>query len=151
MKKIFVLLFLGLVFTTNVTGQKIDYNTDNSFIADGYDVTEYFNNKAVKGDGSFVTTHDKVKYKFVSQKNLEKFKSNPNKYIPQYGGYCAYAVAVNSEKVDINPKTFEIRDDKLYLFYNSWGINTLKKWKDEDAKKLQAKADTNWQKIKVKK
>ncbi|WP_103069377.1 YHS domain-containing (seleno)protein [Aquimarina sediminis] len=151
MKKIFVLLFLGFVFTTNSNAQKIDYNTDKSFIAEGYDVTEYFNNTAVKGNSKFVTTHDGVKYKFVNQKNLDKFKKSPDKFVPQYGGYCAYAIAVNSEKVDIDPKTFEIRDDKLYLFYNSWGINTLDKWTKKGAVKLQKEADINWQKIKVKK
>jgi YHS domain-containing protein len=107
--------------------------------------------ETIKGSSKFIATHDKVNYKFASQENLEKFKNNPDKYVPQYGGYCAYAIAVNSEKVDINPKTFEVRDDKLYLFYNSWGINTLDKWIKEDAPKLQKKADTNWQKIKIKK
>ncbi|SHJ31980.1 YHS domain-containing protein [Aquimarina spongiae] len=140
-----------LIFATVVSAQQIDYNTKKSFIAEGYDVTEYFNNKAVKGESKYTATHDDVKYKFASQQNLNKFKSNPDKYVPQYGGYCAYAVAVNSEKVDINPKTFEIRDGKLYLFYNSWGINTLDKWNDEGADKLKVKADTNWQNIKAKK
>ena len=90
-----------------------------------------------------------MKYKIASQENLEKFKSNPDKYIPQYGGYCAYAIAIDGEKVDINPNTFEIRDDKLYLFYNSWGINTLKKWEKEDAVKLKKEADSKWKKIKI--
>lgn len=147
-KKIIVIL---LAFVSTLSAQQIDYNTKKNFIAEGYDVTEYFNNKAVKGDSKFTTTLDNVKYKFANKENLEKFKSDPNKFVPQYGGYCAYAIAVNNEKVDINPKTFEIRDGKLYLFYNSWGVNTLQKWIDEDPKKLQEKADTNWQKIKVKK
>jgi len=151
MNKFFILLFLGFAFTTNVIAQKIDYNTDKGFIAEGYDVTEYFNNKAVKGDSKYQTTHNGVHYKFISQKNVDKFKNNPDKYTPQYGGYCAYAIAMNGEKVDINPKTFEIRDDKLYLFYNSWGINTLEKWIEKDASNLQKKADINWQKVKIKK
>ncbi len=148
MKKILTIVLL--TFMTTVSAQEVDYNTKKSFVAEGYDVTEYFNNNAVKGNSKFVTTHDKVKYQFASQKNLEKFKSDPDSFIPQYGGYCAYAVAVNNEKVDINPKTFEIRDGKLYLFYNSWGINTLDKWKEEGATQLQTKADANWQKIKIK-
>jgi len=40
-------------------------------------------------------------------------------------GYCAYAIVINGEKVAINPKKIEIRKGKLYLFYNSWGINAL--------------------------
>ncbi len=149
MKNKLTILFLFFAFA--LSAQQIDYNTAKSYVAEGYDVTEYFNNKAVKGDSKFIATHDNVMYKFATKANLEKFNSNPKKFIPQYGGYCAYAVAVNSEKVDINPKTFEVRDGKLYLFYNSWGINTLDKWIEEDAKKLQVKADVNWQKIKAKK
>ncbi|MEW7280622.1 YHS domain-containing (seleno)protein [Aquimarina sp. 2201CG1-2-11] len=147
MKKYLIILFIGLGFT--LSAQNENYNTSKSYVAKGYDVTEYFNKKAVKGSNKFIATHDNVKYKFASQENLKKFKSNPNKYIPQYGGYCAYAIAINGEKVDINPNTFEIRDDKLYLFYNSWGINTLKKWEKEDAVKLKKKADSKWKKIKI--
>lgn len=149
MKKFIVILFLGI--TASLAAQQIDYNVKKGFVAEGYDVTEYFNNKAVKGANKFITTHDNVKYKFVSQENLEKFKNNPEKFVPQYGGYCAYAVGANADKVDIDPETYEIRDGKLYLFYNSWGVNTLTKWNKEGAEDLKNKADINWQKIKTKK
>ncbi len=149
MKKFFILLFL--VMFSGINAQQIDYNIKKGFVAEGYDVTEYFNNRAVKGSNEFSTTYDSVKYKFASQANLEKFKNNPQKFVPQYGGYCAYAIGANAEKVDIDPETFEIKDDKLYLFYNSWGVNTLKKWNKEGAITLRDKADKNWQKIKIKK
>ncbi|WP_025742355.1 YHS domain-containing (seleno)protein [Aquimarina pacifica] len=146
MKHYIFLLFFA--FAAPLSAQKVNYNTSKDFVAKGYDVTEYFANKAIRGASNFIATHDGVKYKFATQENLEKFKSNPEKYIPQYGGFCAYAIGVNSEKVDINPKTFEIRDGKLYLFYNSWGINTLEKWLEEDPEKLLSQADVNWVKIK---
>ena len=148
MKK--VVSFIVSIFMLSLHAQRIDYNTKKGFVAKGYDVTEYFNNKIVKGDNKFIATHDGVKYKFVNQENLKKFKNNPKQFVPQYGGYCAYAVAVNNEKVGINPKTFEIRNGKLYLFYNSLGVNTLDKWIEGDVVQLQAKADANWQKIKIK-
>ena len=141
-------LITFLLATFYVNAQSIDYNLKKGYVAEGYDVVEYFNNKAVEGKKEFTATHDKVKYKFVSQQNLDTFLKVPQKYIPQYGGYCAYAIAVNSKKVGIDPKTFEIRDGKLYLFYNSWGVNTLKKWKKENVKGLQKKADLNWEAIK---
>lgn len=72
MKKIITALLLVVV--TTISAQNIDYNMSKSFVAEGYDVTEYFNNKAVKGNSKFVTTHDNVKYKFANQENLEKFK-----------------------------------------------------------------------------
>ncbi|WP_299259743.1 hypothetical protein [uncultured Aquimarina sp.] len=68
---------LLLIFTLTLNAQQIDYNTDDGYVAEGYDVTEYFDNKAVEGKSSYITTHDNVKLKFPSQANLEKFKSNP--------------------------------------------------------------------------
>ena len=125
--------------------QSIDYNTKKNYVAKGYDTVAYFDNQALEGKKEFTTTYDNVEFKFASEKNLNTFKTNPQKYIPQYGGYCAYAIAVKSKKVDINPDTYEIRDGKLYLFYNSWGNNTLKAWQKNNVKGLQSKADKNWE------
>lgn len=143
-----VTLIVLLISFSALNAQSIDYNLKKGYVAEGYDVVEYFNNKAIEGDKNFTTTHDNVKYKFASQKNLDIFLKNPEKYVPQYGGYCAYAVALKSKKVSVDPETFEIRDGKLYLFYNSWGTNTLELWKKENVKGLQKKADLNWEAIK---
>ncbi|ANW97185.1 hypothetical protein AXE80_13200 [Wenyingzhuangia fucanilytica] len=142
MKKI-ILLFT-LLLTTVFYSQKKDYNLKKGYIAEGYDVVSYFENKAEEGKKEFTTTYDGAKFKFVSKEHLETFKKNPKKYIPQYGGWCAYAIGASNKKYDINPKTFEIRDKKLYLFYNSWGTNTLSKWEKEGAEQLKEKADQNW-------
>lgn len=139
-----------LLTSTSIFSQTIDYNTKKGYIANGYDVVAYFNNKAVEGDEKYTTVFDGVNYKFSSEENLNTFLKHPETYIPQYGGYCAYAIAINSKKVKIDPKTFEIRDGKLYLFYNAWGTNTLELWKNENVKGLQQKADKNWEAIKMK-
>lgn len=145
MKKVVILLFLGIGVTLNA--QTADYNTQKGYVAEGYDVVSYFSNIAKEGSKKYVATYHNVKYKFSSQQNLDTFNENPTKYIPQYGGYCAYAVAVKADKVSIDPETFEIRDGKLFLFYNSWGTNTLKSWTKESPDKLVLKADKNWKKI----
>ena len=143
MKYILYLFFFGIITTQAQT----DYNTKKGFVAEGYDVVSYFDNKATEGHKDFTTTHDGAKYKFESLTHLNTFKANPNKYVPQYGGYCAYAVAEKGKKVSIDPETFEIRDDKLYLFYNSWGNNTLESWLKEDVNGLIKKADQSWKTI----
>lgn len=125
-----------------------NFNLKNGFIAEGYDVVSYFNNQAVKGNQQFIAEFEGVKFKFSSKENLVVFRENPTKYLPQYAGFCSYAIGKNGEKVSINPKTFEIRDGKLYLFFNSWGTNTLELWQKEGPEKLQQKADENWKKIK---
>ena len=142
-----IVFFLHLFIVSNLCSQENVYNLKNGFIAEGYDVVAYFENKATKGNKQFTTDFDGVKFQFSSNENLATFKKNPTKYIPQYGGFCAYAIGKNGEKVSINPKTFEIGEGKLYLFYNSWGTNTLEMWQKEDPNKLQKKADENWKKI----
>lgn len=145
------LILFFLITVSPLSAQTIDYNLKKGFIANGYDVVAYFNNKAIEGDKKFSTSFDGVKFKFSSEENLKIFNKNPKKYIPQYGGYCAYAVALKSDKVSVNPKTFQIKDDKLYLFYNAWGTNTLDLWKKENESVLKERADTNWENIKFKK
>jgi len=147
MKKSIVVIVLSLVSAMSF-GQKIDYNLQKEYIAEGYDVVAYFDNQAVKGKSSIVFNYENAKFKFSSQANLDKFKANPTKYIPQYGGWCAYAMAVKSKKVQINPKTFEIRNGKLYLFYNKYFNNTFESWLEEMPNELVRKADKNWDNIK---
>lgn len=139
-----------LLISFSAFAQQTDYNLKKGYAAEGYDVTSYFANKALEGDKQYTTVYDGVKFKFASQANLDKFTANPEKFVPQYGGYCAYAVAVKGEKIGIDPKTFEIRDGKLYLFYNSWGVNTLEKWQEAGAETLQGQADAAWAGIKHK-
>ena len=147
MKNTTILLFLLMSSVTYAQDKSAsDFNLPKSRVAvQGYDVVSYFTQKkSIAGDKKFTITYDDVNFQFSSKENLELFKINPTKYIPQYGGFCAYAIGKTGKKVDINPKTFEIRDGKLYLFYNSWGTNTLELWLKEGAEKLQKQADKNW-------
>lgn len=145
------LILLLIMTCSTLAAQTIDYNLKKGFAANGYDVVSYFNNTPKEGDKKFTTVFDGVNFKFSSNNNLQEFNKNPEKYIPQYGGYCAYAIAIKSEKVSINPETFLIKDEKLYLFYNAWGTNTLKLWKQKKERELKEMADINWKKIKTKK
>lgn len=144
-------IILFIINISSITAQTIDYNLKKGFAAEGYDVVSYFKNEAIEGNKTFKTEFDGINYKFSSEKNLNIFNEDPEKYIPQYGGYCAYAVASKGEKVSINPKTFQVKDGKLYLFYNAWGTNTLELWEKENASKLQMEADKIWETIKFKK
>lgn len=147
--KHFILLFL---FCNTISySQNTDYNTKKGFAVQGYDVVAYFNNEAKEGSKSFVSEFDGARFKFSSKENLELFIKNPEKYIPQYGGYCAYAVALKGSKKSINPKTFLVDQGKLYLFYDAWGTNTLELWQKEQPKALIDSANTNWNEIKTKK
>ena len=85
----------------------------------GYDPVAYFTvAKPVKGLDTLVYEWMGAKWKFSSQANLDLFKANPEKYAPQYGGYCAYGV-VQDALVKVEPEQFTVREGKLYLNYNA--------------------------------
>ena len=138
--------FLFLLISVNLLSQE-HVNLKKGYAAEGYDVVAYFSNEAIEGNKEFQTVYQGIKYKFSSQENLSEFNENPKIYVPQYGGFCAYAIAEKGEKVSVNPKAFQIIDNKLYLFYNAWGVNTLEKWNEEGPETLRKSADDNWKNI----
>ena len=123
------------------------FNLNKKVAIQGYDPVAYFKqSKAVKGKKELAASFEGVTYNFSTQTNKETFLKTPTAYEPQYGGWCAYAMGANGEKVEINPETFKVLDGKLYLFYNAYFSNTLKSWnKDENG--LKKKADNNWKKF----
>lgn len=106
----------------------------------GYDAVAYFEDgKPVKGLKEFAFEHEEATWLFASADNLEQFKQDPDAYAPQYGGYCAWAVA-QGYTAPGNPKNWSVRGGKLYLNYDS---NVQAKWlKDPDG--FIKKADANW-------
>jgi YHS domain-containing protein len=123
------------------------YNARNGVFVKGYDVVSYFSGTPLQGNESYLVKHDGVTFYFVNDVNKKKFEANPEKFIPAYGGWCAYSIGDNAEKVEVNPKTFKIIDGKNYLFYNKLLTNTLVLW-NKDEESLLQKAQTNWLKVK---
>ena len=115
----------------------------------GYDPVAYFKeggNKATKGKKSISTNYKSVTYYFSSESNKELFLKNPARYEPAYGGWCAWAMS-NGSKTEVNPKTYIVKDGRLYLFYNGvWG-NTKKDWEKGDHAQLSSSADSEWKDI----
>lgn len=137
-------LFFGQKSAEERTKQ---FNLEKGVAIQGYDPVAYFNSKkAIKGTSKISTKYAGVTYYFSSEENKKTFLANPLKYEPQYGGWCAYAMGENNEKVEIDPETFKIIDGKLYLFYNAFFNNTLKSW-NKNEKNLKIKADANWKKL----
>jgi len=145
-----VLSLLMLFLPSLLLAQQIDYNEQDGAIAEGYDVVAYFNGKAKEGKAAHTLELDNATYKFISAENKAAFQANPEKYKPQYGGWCAYAMA-NEQKVAIDPTSYEVRDGKLYLFYKSYFNSALKKWKSGNPTALAQKATAYWETVKYKK
>ena len=110
----------------------------------GYDVVSYFtDNKAMKGSPQFTHEHGGVTWQFASAEHRDMFKADPAKYAPQYGGYCAYGVAV-SGLYDVRPDdSWSVVDGKLYLNKDPGVKQTWLK----DVRGYIGKAETNWPKL----
>ncbi|MFZ1368741.1 MAG: YHS domain-containing (seleno)protein [Ferruginibacter sp.] len=138
--------FLSVYAFTQDAGalRKKHFNLVNNLALKGYDPVAYFTQKrAVKGSKDMALQHQGVIYHFSSVSNKDAFKTNPAKYEPEYGGWCAYAMGQNAEKVSVDPETFKILNGKLYLFYNRFLTNTLHEWNKNEAA-LKKNADANW-------
>ena len=108
--------------------------------AGGYDVVAYFTQGGpVKGDKAFSTDWNGATWRFASAGNLAKFKAKPAAYAPQYGGYCAWAVA-NGYTASGDPRNWKIVGGKLYLNYND---EIQSRWV-KDIPGLVRKGDANW-------
>lgn len=124
-------------------------DSDTKLAIAGYDPVAYFpegGGEAKKGDAKFELDHMGVKYRFASQENLDKFKANPARYEPAHGGWCSWAMR-EGDKVDIDPASFIVKDDRLFLFYKGWLGNTRAKWLKGDHAGEAKEADTNWKKL----
>ncbi|KTC95861.1 YHS domain protein [Legionella geestiana] len=139
--------FFGVIITCFLTIQSAAYSCTNTVFSvalQGYDVVSYFTeNKPVKGNGDHTVVKDNVYYLFSSEKNKQAFKENPDKYLPQYGGWCAFATSAGI-KVPSSPLAWKIVDGKLYLNLNK---RVQKIW-EKDIPVYIKKADINWPKVK---
>ncbi len=109
----------------------------------GYDPVAYFTEKtAVKGRPDLTVEHAGVTWRFSSEANRSAFQADPGKYAPQYGGYCAYAVA-HGYTAKGDPEAWSVVDGKLYLNYDK---SVRRDW-EKDIPGYVKKADANWPQV----
>lgn len=134
---------LAVAISTPALAQDYTHNTPG---VGGYDPVAYFTDgKPMRGSGYHVTVHDGVAYAFTSEAHKKLFEANPLKYLPAYGGYCAYGVAVG-KKFIVDPEAWKIVDGTLYLNLDK---TIQHKW-EKDIPGYIKKADSNWPEIKDK-
>lgn len=140
---IVVFVFLGLSTTFS---QKAEIFSTNGKAIRGYDVVAFFaESKPVQGNESFSYNWKDVTWLFSSRENLELFKTNPETYAPQYGGYCAYGMS-GGYKAPTVIETWKILDGKLYFNYS---LKVQELWNKDQPGFIQ-KADLNWEKVREK-
>jgi YHS domain-containing protein len=142
MKAILVALLL-----TVACAVQAQTNVDSSGLAlKGYDPVAYFTeNRPLAGKTEFTAQHEGATYRFASAANRDAFAAAPQKYAPQYGGYCAFGVA-GGYKAPIEPEAWTVVDGKLYLNYNR---SVRSKWSG-DIPGFIRKGDANWPTVRAK-
>ena len=144
---VWALLTCSMITVRGQTPALTDFNLNqDGVILEGYDPVSYFIGTVVRGKSTLKYRHQGAEYWFANEENKQFFIKNPDKFIPAYGGWCAYAMADDGEKVKIDPETYKIIEGKLYLFYNFYFNNTLIKW-NKNEQNLKEKADKNWLKL----
>ena len=115
----------------------------------GFDPVAYFpegGGKAAKGFVQRGYKHGGVTYRFASDANRDRFVANPEKYLPAYNGWCAWAMAELNAKVDVEPTAFEVYKGKLYVFYDHADLNTRALWL-KNPEGMLTKANANWKSL----
>src|SRR5262245_57843804 len=134
------LLALILLSTPGFAGGLVNVAGAGHIAISGYDPVAFFTDgRPIYGSPSITAMHDGAIYLFATEEHKKLFTSNPDKYVPQYGGFCAYGVGYGALfPVDIS--TWQVRNDKLYLNFNQ---DVLKKF-NSDFDGNVAKAEKNW-------
>jgi YHS domain-containing protein len=144
MKTLLAALLLSMAAAAHAAGES---NLDSSGLAlKGYDPVAYFTDKKpLKGKAEFTAQHEGATYRFASAANRDAFAAAPQKYAPQYGGYCAFGVA-SGYKAPIEPDAWTVVDGKLYLNYNQ---SVRSRWAS-DIPGFLRKAEANWPTVRSK-
>lgn len=144
MKRTFFIALIALLGFLRANAQKSEIFVSGGKAIKGYDPVAFFKaSKAVKGADSLSYQYKDATWLFSSRENLEAFKANPEKYAPQYGGYCAYG-ASEGHKAPTETDTWTVVNDKLYFNYNT----KVKELWNKDQPALIKKADEKWPEIK---
>ncbi|MEO7652271.1 MAG: YHS domain-containing (seleno)protein [Bryobacteraceae bacterium] len=108
----------------------------------GYDVVGYLDDRAEKGVKEFSFDHGGVTWWFASAERRDLFGRDPGRYVPEYGGFCAYAIG-KGYPATADPRAYAVTGGKLYLFHDR-AVRAV--W-EQDQRGLTAKADRNWPKV----
>ncbi|MDX2046872.1 MAG: YHS domain-containing (seleno)protein [Chitinophagaceae bacterium] len=146
MKRLSFLTGFVWLVTTVSFAQKSEIFIKSDAAINGYDAVAYFTqSKPVKGSTQHIFSWKGASWLFSTKQNLEAFKANPEKYAPQYGGYCAYGLS-RGYKAPTEADAWSIVNGKLYLNYNKDVRDIWNKGQSGYIKK----ADDNWPGVKNK-
>lgn len=113
----------------------------------GYSPVSYLTEgEAQRGHAEFAAEHDGVTYWLASTEEAEAFKADPDRYVPAYGGWCAFGMSV-SDKFPVDPTAFKVQDGRLLLFLRNDGIDARALWEQSVPRETKSKADAHWAEV----
>lgn len=122
-------------------GSTVNVSGASNTAVSGYDVVAFFTDaKAVNGSPFITAEHGGATYFFASEEHKALFAAAPEKYVPQYGGFCAFGVGAVNKLLPVDISTWQVRGGKLYLNLNQAILSKF----NADFAGLNAKADQNW-------
>lgn len=136
---LFPLLLFAVAASAGAGGPKLLATDPNHVAIQGYDTVGYFtDHKAIKGSSAYGFVWDDAKWQFASAAHRDMFTSNPDHYMPQFGGFCAGAM-VGGHLVPADPEAWAIVDGKLYMtadkaFIDPWKANAASNIKQANEK-----------------
>lgn len=137
----------GVMFAQDKKANNID---DSKIGLHGYSPVSYLDlGLAQRGSKQYKVVHDKIAYYFTSNEQKAKFEKNPEKYLPQFGGFCAFGVYAGA-KFRVDPNKFVVSNGKYYLFLNDVEVDAKQLWMAEKETKLLATANKNWKNLRTK-
>lgn len=143
--------FFALLSFSAIGQDNLANNIDNSNIAlQGYSPVSYADlGLAQKGVKELKSEHDKVVYYFTSAEQKAAFDKDPESYLPQYGGFCAFGMYAGA-KFRPDPSKFINKDGQYFLYLNNLELDAKHLWLNEnDHNKLVKIANTNWKKLRL--
>lgn len=138
---------VGVMFAQDKKANNID---DSNIGLQGYSPVSYVDlSLAQRGSKQYKAVHDRIAYYFTSAEQKSKFEKNPGKYLPQYGGFCAFGIYAGA-KFRVDPNKFVVSNGKYYLFLNDVEVDAKQLWIAEKESKLLATANKNWRTLQTK-
>ncbi|MEZ6036582.1 MAG: YHS domain-containing (seleno)protein [Planctomycetota bacterium] len=113
---------------------------------DGHSPVSYFDGKVERGAPGFAVEHDGVTYWLTGADQVARFRREPGRYVPAFGGWCAFGMSVE-DKFPIDPHNYRIVRGRLLLFLRNPGIDASELWGQGDEQQLLDRAEAHWQKV----
>ena len=139
--------FVPTIALAGVPGSNSSVNVDETGLAlRGYDPVAYFDGGTpTQGLETISAVHNGVRFLFSSEAHRQAFQANPQRYLPEFGGFCVIGTSYG-EKVDADPETGQVVDGKLYLNYSK----SVQALFNKDISGTITRAGRNWPTVKDK-